>query len=432
MTAFDQATLERWRALAIVDRNGATVGTVVEFYLDRETGHPTWALVNTGLFGTTHTFIPLVQATEISDGLQVPYEKRNIKDTPRVDPHDELTPDEEATLFAHYGVDYQPSRDPSPIDLGAAGSSVPSDESAAPEPADPSPADPDPAGSRVLAPETSALASDDPASSEPTGPADPGTTEPLEAARAGVDQPVSTDDNHLQDPPQAASDPSRPAPVQPGLHGSTSAVPSGPTPTTIDEPDGAAHPPPVDQAHRLLSPGPGRGDDADGATGDRGGEPELDPADAGDGRPPAEQDPSTAEPADQRPPALQDEPTGGDSPGRSSDSADPLAEEAPFAAKGPRAPGEASGTPGAPGTLDEPEPEDGPATNTDHWREAKLAAERDRIAREVAQSEGRSPLDRAKRRLGRLMPGGQDPADPDADERARRERLGLDDDPRSR
>ena len=93
MAAFDPATLDRWRALAIVDRDGATVGTIKEFYLDRETGYPTWALVNTGLFGATQTFVPLVHATEISDGLQVPYEKSHIKDTPKVDLHDELSPE---------------------------------------------------------------------------------------------------------------------------------------------------------------------------------------------------------------------------------------------------------------------------------------------------------------------------------------------------
>ena len=101
MAAFDLATLDRWRALAIVDRDGTTVGTIKEFYLDRETGYPTWALVNTGLFGTTQTFVPLVHATEISDGLQVPYEKSHIKDAPKVDLRDELSPNEEAELFAH-------------------------------------------------------------------------------------------------------------------------------------------------------------------------------------------------------------------------------------------------------------------------------------------------------------------------------------------
>ncbi|HJW35998.1 MAG TPA: PRC-barrel domain-containing protein [Actinomycetes bacterium] len=66
MAAFDPATLDRWRALAIVDRDGSTVGTISEFYLDRETGHPTWALVNTGLFGTTQTFVSRKCVTSVS------------------------------------------------------------------------------------------------------------------------------------------------------------------------------------------------------------------------------------------------------------------------------------------------------------------------------------------------------------------------------
>jgi PRC-barrel domain len=109
MAAIDPATLDRWRTLSIVDRDGGTVGSISEFYLDRETRYPTWALVNIGLFGARQMFVPLLGATEISDGLQVPYEKGHIKDAPRIDLHGELTPDEEATLFAHYGIDYQPA-----------------------------------------------------------------------------------------------------------------------------------------------------------------------------------------------------------------------------------------------------------------------------------------------------------------------------------
>jgi PRC-barrel domain len=109
MAAIDPATLDRWRTLSIVDRDGGTVGSISEFYLDRETRYPTWALVNVGLFGARQMFVPLLEATEIRDGLQVPYEKSHIKDAPRIDLHGELTPDEEATLFAHYGIDYQPA-----------------------------------------------------------------------------------------------------------------------------------------------------------------------------------------------------------------------------------------------------------------------------------------------------------------------------------
>ena len=108
MAAIDLATLDRWRTLQIVDRDGGTVGSISEFYLDRETRHPTWALVNVGLFGARQVFVPLLEATEISDGIQVPYEKGHIKDAPRFDLHGELTPQEEAALAAHYGIEYEP------------------------------------------------------------------------------------------------------------------------------------------------------------------------------------------------------------------------------------------------------------------------------------------------------------------------------------
>jgi PRC-barrel domain len=120
MPTIDRETLDRWRTLAIVDRAGGTVGNVIEFYLDRGTGQPTWALVNTALFGARETFVPLLHATEVSDGLKVPYEKGHIKDAPRVDVLDELSPDEEATLFAHYGIDYAPVAEPPPADPGLA------------------------------------------------------------------------------------------------------------------------------------------------------------------------------------------------------------------------------------------------------------------------------------------------------------------------
>jgi hypothetical protein len=393
MAAFDPATLDRWRALAIVDRDGSTVGTIDEFYLDRETGYPTWALISTGLFGTTQTFVPLVHATEISDGLQVPYEKRHIKDSPRVDPHDELSPDEEATLFAHYGVDYHslveppPANDtdlgslggPGPVPAGAGltGSPTPvdtepgSDEAVPDEPgtqAGPREPGPDPAAATGLIPgEPGTTPPDDPprvgpedgvgpddrveAPVEHPGPpadADPAWTTPSDQ---GLDRPEATPADPVLDPSQAVpADPDlgRTAPVAQGLPGSTAASPYGSGPATVDK-DAGPFEPPV-EPHRL-------------------------PADAG---------------------------------------------WAPDAAE----------------RFEKHEPADRPAGASDRWREAKLAAERDRIARAAAaQPEERSPLERARRRLERLVGGGQEqhdpedisPTDREAAERARRARLGLDD-----
>ncbi|HXQ56532.1 MAG TPA: PRC-barrel domain-containing protein [Actinomycetes bacterium] len=404
MAAFDPATLDRWRALAIVDRDGTTVGTISEFYLDRETGHPTWALVNTGLFGATQTFVPLVHATEISDGLQVPYEKRHIKDAPPVDTHDELTPAEEATLFAHYGVEYEPTTEAAevPAEPGAVEAAETTvAEGAGPVPADPEsgaseelgpvdgpgpvpaePGSPAPASTEAVdgragsaSPEPTETVLGEPATDEATGrrdgsapdatdgsvPREPGTADPDEARRVdqqglGAEGLEPEELGSASQPPEAPAegdrDLSRTAPVEPGLPGSTAADPFGPAPTTMDK---GAHPSEQPEEEPVRSP-----------------------------------------------------------------------DEAPW--------------PGPAGAFEEQVPLDRPPGSSDRWREAKQAAERERIARAASTPpEERSPLERARRRLERLVGVGQEhpdedsfPTDRDAAERARRARLDLeeDDDPR--
>lgn len=107
MPAVDQETLDRWRELVVVDRDGAAVGTISEFYLDRDSRQPTWALIDSGLLGTRQSFVPLATVVEAASALRVPYAKQQIRTAPGIDPDGELTPQEEATLFAHYGMDYQ-------------------------------------------------------------------------------------------------------------------------------------------------------------------------------------------------------------------------------------------------------------------------------------------------------------------------------------
>jgi uncharacterized protein (TIGR02271 family) len=106
MPALDRDTMQRWREMVVVDRNGTTVGTISEFYIDRGSRLPTFALLNTGLFGTKQTFVPLIRASERNGEIHLPYDKGQIISAPRVDIDGELTPDAEAALFGHYGMDY--------------------------------------------------------------------------------------------------------------------------------------------------------------------------------------------------------------------------------------------------------------------------------------------------------------------------------------
>jgi uncharacterized protein (TIGR02271 family) len=101
----DIDTVRSWQGATMVDRDGDKVGTVESIYVDDQTGEPEWALVNTGLFGTKSSFVPLAQASGSGDQVQVPYDKQLVKDAPRVDPDQHLSEAEEQELWRHYGLD---------------------------------------------------------------------------------------------------------------------------------------------------------------------------------------------------------------------------------------------------------------------------------------------------------------------------------------
>jgi uncharacterized protein (TIGR02271 family) len=102
----DIDTVRAWEGRTLLDRDGTPVGSINAIYLDDRTGQPEWALVNTGRFGTRSSFVPLAQAAESGENVQVPYDKRLIKDAPRVDPDQHLSEAEERQLWHHYGLDY--------------------------------------------------------------------------------------------------------------------------------------------------------------------------------------------------------------------------------------------------------------------------------------------------------------------------------------
>ena len=93
----------------MVDAAGDKIGTISDIYLDDDTGQPEWALVNTGLFGTKATFVPLAQAQATGDSIQVPYEKAQVKDAPGMQADGQLSKDEEAELYHYFGLDYTES-----------------------------------------------------------------------------------------------------------------------------------------------------------------------------------------------------------------------------------------------------------------------------------------------------------------------------------
>jgi uncharacterized protein (TIGR02271 family) len=95
-----------WRGRKIVGSDGDEVGTVDEIYLDDYTGQPEWATVKAGLFGGKSHFVPLAGASIAGDEVRVAVTKAQVKDAPSVEGDGELSQQEEARLFEHFGVPY--------------------------------------------------------------------------------------------------------------------------------------------------------------------------------------------------------------------------------------------------------------------------------------------------------------------------------------
>jgi uncharacterized protein (TIGR02271 family) len=114
----DIDTVQSWQGRTMVDPAGDKLGTIDAIYLDDETGQPEWATVTRGLFSAKAAFVPLVQAQDMGDSVQVPYDKQQVSDAPSPQADGSLSQDEEAELYRHYGLDYTESRSDSGLPAG--------------------------------------------------------------------------------------------------------------------------------------------------------------------------------------------------------------------------------------------------------------------------------------------------------------------------
>jgi uncharacterized protein (TIGR02271 family) len=103
-------TVEKLQNATVYGSDGDKVGSVGQVYLDDQTNQPTFVTVRTGLFGSKETFIPVDQATQSADGLQVPFDKAFVKDAPNVDADGSITPEEERGIYEYYSMEYGSDR----------------------------------------------------------------------------------------------------------------------------------------------------------------------------------------------------------------------------------------------------------------------------------------------------------------------------------
>ena len=117
----DKNEVLAWRGSSAVGADGSKLGKIEEIYLDAETDQPEWALVQTGMFGTKSSFMPLTDARSDGSDVVVPYSKEQVKAAPQLEPDGELSQKDEAALYSHYGIEYSESRSDTGLPQGGAG-----------------------------------------------------------------------------------------------------------------------------------------------------------------------------------------------------------------------------------------------------------------------------------------------------------------------
>jgi uncharacterized protein (TIGR02271 family) len=104
--------------------DGEKIGTAGQVFLDDETGRPEWLTVNTGLFGTKESFIPISGLTSRGDDVTVAWDKETIKGGPNVDvAGGHLDESQESELYRYYGMgesysSWQSGRDTTDVGSG--------------------------------------------------------------------------------------------------------------------------------------------------------------------------------------------------------------------------------------------------------------------------------------------------------------------------
>jgi uncharacterized protein (TIGR02271 family) len=102
ISMIDSNTIQTLPGAKVVDPDGDKIGTVKQVYVSDDGGQPLFVTVNTGLFGTKESFVPLT-AADFDDGtLRVAYDKGVIKGAPNVDADGAISDDEQDTIFDYY------------------------------------------------------------------------------------------------------------------------------------------------------------------------------------------------------------------------------------------------------------------------------------------------------------------------------------------
>lgn len=86
------------------DANGDKVGSISDVFINDATGRPDFIEVNTGLFGTGSSLVPLTGSSLRDGEIHLPFAKDRIQDAPEVQDPTALSVDDKEAYLRYYGL----------------------------------------------------------------------------------------------------------------------------------------------------------------------------------------------------------------------------------------------------------------------------------------------------------------------------------------
>jgi hypothetical protein len=108
------ATVDQFVGATAYDVSGDKIGKIRKLYVDGRTREPRWALVRRGLFGLSHSIIPLAGSRRNGAAVTLTVAKDAVKDAPSLQVPGGVTFDEAHRLERHYRLDEEQPEAPTP------------------------------------------------------------------------------------------------------------------------------------------------------------------------------------------------------------------------------------------------------------------------------------------------------------------------------
>jgi hypothetical protein len=95
--------VRRWKGRIAVAVDGEPLGAIVEVFYDAAGDQPGWALLDAA---AGWRLVPVMRAVEDGTVVRVDVPADLVRGAPSMEPGERLWPQEEAALYAHYGLDW--------------------------------------------------------------------------------------------------------------------------------------------------------------------------------------------------------------------------------------------------------------------------------------------------------------------------------------